>query len=164
MIYFIQVKQKAYVKIGFTSKCPLGRMAHLQGGNPFPLRLLGYIDGPQEIEGKLHRRFCRHRMKGEWFRREGRLKAFLDRVPLKQVEPKMPRHETGVALQAELLAFMKKYINENRCVPSFSEMAIAIELKSKSGVHRLIDGLEERGFIKRLHNRARAIEIVRQPQ
>jgi repressor LexA len=67
--------------------------------------------------------------------------------------------------QRDLLNFVERYIKRRGFCPSYSEMAEGLNLKSsKSGIHRMIVGLEERGFIKRLPNRARAIEIVRQPQ
>ena len=56
---------------------------------------------------------------------------------------------------------MKKSFKDNSVSPSFEEMKIALGLKSKSGIHRLINALEERGFIKRLHNKARAIKIIK---
>lgn len=63
--------------------------------------------------------------------------------------------------QAELLGFIKQYTAENDGVcPSFEEMKEAVQLKSKSGVHRLIRALEERSFITRLKDRARAIKVV----
>ncbi len=65
--------------------------------------------------------------------------------------------------QHELLAFIHQRISESGVSPSFDEMKDALELKSKSGVHRLITALEERGFIKRLPNRARALEVLRMP-
>ena len=63
--------------------------------------------------------------------------------------------------QRELLNFLKYYEHKHQASPSFDEMRQAIGLASKSGIHRLISGLEERGFIRRLANRARAIEIIR---
>lgn len=63
--------------------------------------------------------------------------------------------------QRELLNFLQDYEHKNQASPSFDEMRQAIGLASKSGIHRLISGLEERGFIRRLANRARAIEIIR---
>ena len=66
--------------------------------------------------------------------------------------------------QHELLAFIHKRVTDTGVSPSFDEMKDALELKSKSGVHRLITALEERGFIKRLPNRARALEVLRMPQ
>ena len=63
--------------------------------------------------------------------------------------------------QRELLNFLQDYEHEHQVSPSFDEMRQAIGLASKSGIHRLISGLEERGFIRRLANRARAIEIIR---
>ena len=63
--------------------------------------------------------------------------------------------------QRELLNFLKDYEHKHQASPSFDEMRQAIGLASKSGIHRLISGLEERGFIRRLANRARAIEIIR---
>ncbi len=63
--------------------------------------------------------------------------------------------------QRELLNFLQDYEHKHRASPSFDEMRQAIGLASKSGIHRLISGLEERGFIRRLANRARAIEIIR---
>ena len=63
--------------------------------------------------------------------------------------------------QRNLLDFIKSYAAENNGVPpSFDEMKDALDLRSKSGIHRLITALEERGLIVRLHNRARSIEIV----
>ncbi|WP_144095050.1 transcriptional repressor LexA [Croceicoccus sediminis] len=65
--------------------------------------------------------------------------------------------------QHELLLFIQRRLEESGISPSFEEMKEALDLKSKSGVHRLISALEERGFIRRLPNRARALEILRQP-
>ncbi len=65
--------------------------------------------------------------------------------------------------QHELLQFIHGRLEESGISPSFEEMKDALDLKSKSGVHRLISALEERGFIRRLPNRARALEILRQP-
>ncbi|MGN3973181.1 transcriptional repressor LexA [Tsuneonella sp. SYSU-LHT278] len=67
------------------------------------------------------------------------------------------------AKQRELLQFITVRLEENGISPSFEEMKEALDLKSKSGVHRLISALEERGFIRRLPNRARALEVIRQP-
>lgn len=63
--------------------------------------------------------------------------------------------------QKELFDFLKKYISENEISPSFEEMKEAVNLKSKSGIHRLITSLEQRGFIKRLKHKARAMEITK---
>ena len=63
--------------------------------------------------------------------------------------------------QRELLQFIQERLNETGISPSFDEMKEALGLKSKSGVHRLITGLEERGFIRRLPHRARALDIMR---
>jgi len=68
------------------------------------------------------------------------------------------------AKQRELLLFIDKRLKQDGISPSFDEMREALELKSKSGVHRLISALEERGFIRRLPNRARALEIVKLPE
>ena len=65
--------------------------------------------------------------------------------------------------QHELLMFIHERIRESGVSPSFDEMKDALGLKSKSGIHRLITALEERGFIKRLAHRARALEILRLP-
>lgn len=65
--------------------------------------------------------------------------------------------------QHELLLFIQTRLEDSGISPSFEEMKDALDLKSKSGVHRLISALEERGFIRRLANRARALEIIRQP-
>ena len=65
--------------------------------------------------------------------------------------------------QHELLCFINDRLGETGVSPSFEEMKEALELKSKSGVHRLISALEERSFIRRLPNRARALEILRLP-
>lgn len=66
--------------------------------------------------------------------------------------------------QHELLRFIQTRLEENGVSPSFEEMKEALDLKSKSGVHRLISALEERGFIRRLPNRARALEVIRAPE
>jgi repressor LexA len=68
------------------------------------------------------------------------------------------------AKQHELIRFIQKRLEETGISPSFEEMKEALDLKSKSGVHRLISALEERGFIRRLPNRARALEVVRMPE
>ena len=62
--------------------------------------------------------------------------------------------------QLKLLNFLRKSFKNNKISPSFEEMKLALGLKSKSGIHRLVSALEERGFIKRLHNKARAIKII----
>ena len=67
------------------------------------------------------------------------------------------------AKQRELLLFIDGKLKQGGISPSFDEMRAALELKSKSGVHRLISALEERGFIRRLPNRARALEVVKLP-
>ena len=66
--------------------------------------------------------------------------------------------------QHDLLTFINGRLNESGVSPSFEEMKEALSLKSKSGVHRLINALEERAFIRRLPNRARALEILRMPE
>src|SRR3954449_4311174 len=68
------------------------------------------------------------------------------------------------AKQRELLLFIDTRLKASGISPSFDEMREALELKSKSGVHRLISALEERGFIRRLPNRARALEVVKLPE
>ena len=68
------------------------------------------------------------------------------------------------AKQHELLLFIQRKLEETGISPSFEEMKEALDLKSKSGVHRLISALEERGFIRRLPNRARALEVLREPE
>ncbi len=67
------------------------------------------------------------------------------------------------AKQRELLLLIHQRLGETGVSPSFDEMREALDLKSKSGVHRLISALEERGFIRRLPNRARALEVVKLP-
>lgn len=68
------------------------------------------------------------------------------------------------AKQHELIRFIHQRLEETGISPSFEEMKEALDLKSKSGVHRLISALEERGFIRRLPNRARALEVIKQPE
>ncbi len=68
------------------------------------------------------------------------------------------------AKQHELIRFIQQRLEESGISPSFEEMKEALDLKSKSGVHRLISALEERGFIRRLPNRARALEVVKLPE
>ncbi len=65
--------------------------------------------------------------------------------------------------QYDLLRFIHERVQETGVPPSFDEMKEALDLRSKSGIHRLITALEERGFIRRLPNRARALEVVRLP-
>jgi len=65
--------------------------------------------------------------------------------------------------QFELLRFIHERLKESGIPPSFDEMKDALDLRSKSGIHRLITALEERGFIRRLPNRARAIEVIKLP-
>ena len=65
--------------------------------------------------------------------------------------------------QFELLRFVHERLKETGIPPSFDEMKDALDLRSKSGIHRLITALEERGFIRRLPNRARAIEVIKLP-
>ena len=66
--------------------------------------------------------------------------------------------------QLDLLEFIHKRVQADGVPPSFDEMKAALDLRSKSGIHRLITALEERGFIRRLAHRARAIEIVKLPE
>ncbi|MBA3677820.1 MAG: transcriptional repressor LexA [Sphingosinicella sp.] len=65
--------------------------------------------------------------------------------------------------QHELLRYIHHHLSDQGVSPSFEEMKEALDLKSKSGVHRLISALEERGFIRRLANRARALEVLKMP-
>ena len=65
--------------------------------------------------------------------------------------------------QLDLLNFINKRMQADGVPPSFDEMKLALDLRSKSGIHRLITALEERGFIRRLPHRARAIEVIRLP-
>ncbi|WP_112312699.1 transcriptional repressor LexA [Pseudogemmobacter bohemicus] len=66
--------------------------------------------------------------------------------------------------QLELLNFIRDRLDRDGVPPSFDEMKEALDLRSKSGIHRLITALEERGFIRRLAHRARALEIIRLPE
>ena len=66
--------------------------------------------------------------------------------------------------QHELICFIADRLADTGVSPSFEEMKEALDLKSKSGVHRLISALEEREFIRRLPNRARALEVLRMPE
>ena len=66
--------------------------------------------------------------------------------------------------QHELLVFIHQHLKQTGVSPSFDEMKEAVQLKSKSGIHRLITGLEERGFIRRLPHRARALEVLKLPE
>ena len=64
--------------------------------------------------------------------------------------------------QKELFVYLRDYISSNKISPSFEEMKNAVNLKSKSGIHRLITSLEQRGYIKRLKHKARAMEITKE--
>src|SRR6476646_6628630 len=66
--------------------------------------------------------------------------------------------------QHELLVFINQRLRATGVAPSFDEMKDALALRSKSGIHRLISGLEERGFIRRLPHRARALEVIKLPE
>ncbi len=66
--------------------------------------------------------------------------------------------------QLELLLFIDSHMKSNHTAPSFEEMKEAVKLRSKSGIHRLVTALEERGFLRRLPHRARALEVVKVPQ
>src|SRR5919108_1126449 len=84
-------------------------------------------------------------------------------------EARAPELEKGLGImltrkQRELLQFIQERLGDTGISPSFDEMKDALGLKSKSGVHRLITGLEERGFIRRLPHRARALDVVRLPE
>src|SRR5208282_2456729 len=66
--------------------------------------------------------------------------------------------------QHELLIYINQRLSATGVAPSFDEMKDALNLRSKSGIHRLISGLEERGFIRRLPHRARALEVTKLPE
>src|ERR1700704_853604 len=66
--------------------------------------------------------------------------------------------------QHELLMYINQRLAATGVAPSFDEMKDALNLRSKSGIHRLISGLEERGFIRRLPHRARALEVIKLPE
>jgi len=66
--------------------------------------------------------------------------------------------------QHELLTYIDRHLKETGVSPSFEEMKDALDLRSKSGIHRLITALEERGFLRRHHHRARALEVVKLPE
>lgn len=66
--------------------------------------------------------------------------------------------------QYQLLTYIDNHLNSNGVPPSYEEMKDALDLKSKSGIHRLITALEERGFIRRLPHKARALEVLKKPQ
>ncbi len=66
--------------------------------------------------------------------------------------------------QYELLMFIHERVRESGIPPSFDEMKDALDLKSKSGIHRLITALEERGYLRRMEKRARALEIIKLPE
>jgi repressor LexA len=68
------------------------------------------------------------------------------------------------AKQKDLLIYIHKCVQETGVPPSFDEMKAALDLRSKSGIHRLITALEERGFVRRLPHRARALEIIKLPE
>ncbi len=65
--------------------------------------------------------------------------------------------------QHELLTYIERHLRETGFSPSFEEMKAALQLRSKSGIHRLISALEERGFLRRRHHRARALEVLHMP-
>src|SRR5471032_3336630 len=88
--------------------------------------------------------------------------------PAKDLPNDLPKERAGkrqmlTRKQFELLRFIHERLTEAGIPPSFDEMKDALDLRSKSGIHRLITALEERGFIRRLPNRARAIEVIKLP-
>src|SRR5260370_37462501 len=87
-------------------------------------------------------------------------------MPRSHLAPRPPRRLRSMLTkkQHELLLFINRRLTDTGESPSFEEMKEALKLKSKSGIHRLISGLEERGFIKRLAHRARALEGVNLPE
>src|SRR5579871_4083915 len=66
--------------------------------------------------------------------------------------------------QYELLVFIDRHLKQTGFSPSFEEMKEALDLKSKSGIHRLVSALEERGYLARRHHRARALDVLRVPE
>jgi repressor LexA len=80
------------------------------------------------------------------------------------IEAGSPEAKMLTKKQHELLIFINDRISESGVSPSFDEMKEALDLRSKSGIHRLITALEERGFIRRLPHRARALEVLRIPE
>src|SRR5690348_1950958 len=91
----------------------------------------------------------------------------LDRRPEHCINvPSLFRRRNGMLTrkQHELICFINDRLAETGVSPSFEEMKEALDLKSKSGVHRLISALEERKFIRRLPNRARALEVLKLPE
>src|SRR5690242_18258584 len=78
--------------------------------------------------------------------------------PWKDMDPMLTRK------QYELLMFIHERVRETGIPPSFDEMKDALDLKSKSGIHRLITALEERGFLRRMEKRARALEVMKLPE
>ena len=88
----------------------------------------------------------------------------LDLKTRSQMTPTGGMLEMLTRKQYELLRFINERLKEAGVPPSFDEMKDALDLRSKSGIHRLITALEERGFIRRLPNRARAIEVIKLPE
>ena len=82
----------------------------------------------------------------------------------RRAQPLSRGREMLTKKQSELLRFINERLKETGVPPSFDEMKDALDLASKSGIHRLIIALEERGFIRRLPNRARALEVLRLPE
>src|ERR1700734_4382518 len=79
----------------------------------------------------------------------------------------IPNGENDIMLtrkQYELLIYIDSYLKRTGYSPSFEEMKEALSLKSKSGIHRLISALEERGYLGRRHHRARALEVLKLPE
>src|SRR4051812_4876735 len=85
-------------------------------------------------------------------------------LPLGRLETAEGKEAMLTRKQFELLRFIHERLKEAGVPPSFDEMKDALDLRSKSGIHRLITALEERGFIRRLPNRARAIEVIKLPE
>src|SRR5215207_8347928 len=77
--------------------------------------------------------------------------------------PKREENPMLTRKQYELLMFIHERVRESGIPPSFDEMKEALDLKSKSGIHRLITALEERGFLRRMEKRARALEVLKLP-
>lgn len=103
-VYFVQSGANGPIKIG-TARDVTNRLASLQTGSPVSLRLLGVIPGDVTVEKTLHARFDRHRIRGEWFRPVGRLKAYIAQATNEHVRPaKIPNFQTAAELDAWIRA------------------------------------------------------------
>lgn len=160
-VYFLSCEDHPLVKIGSTTGLA-DRIADLQQGCPYELRLLVAIEGDITLEKKLHLQFGMHRVRGEWFRLDGGLRALIDALLAGQV---LPAPETDGLLsptrrQLRVLQAIVDSIARHGRPPSFREIAASMGITSTNGISDHMHALESKGLLKRDHMRARGTRVT----